>query len=395
MKNREQTPIRILFVIPDNGLIGGTISSLRSILQVLPKERITPFVYSIKHTGSLFEEFIVPDNFLISAYFNQLKEISGWKKLLALTIKIAKRFESSQNRYVENLICKLGMLQIEKKQKYDIVVAFEEHSPAFIVQFSNARKKIAWIHCEYHKYCPNKNLENRMYSKYDKVVCVSNYVANKVEEYFPDLKNKVVGIHNICNFEYIIKKSLYTDKLDSRFDRNHSTFKIISIGRISPEKRFDQIPKIAKELKQKEIVFKWYIIGGTPYYEYVDAITTNMSTYCVEDEVIMLGAKDNPYPYLKEADLLVSLSCSEAFSIVIAEAKVLGKPVITADFPVAYEIIDNGYNGIITSISSMADNIHSIYRNKSRLIQIGQNAKDSMSENDYICRQLYDIFEIL
>ena len=72
----------------------------------------------------------------------------------------------------------------------------------------------------------------------------------------------------------------------------------------------------------------------------------------MQDRIVLLGAKDNPYPYIRHADLLVCTSSSESFSYVIAEAKVLHTPVLSNDFPVAYEVVDESM-GWIANIKDM------------------------------------------
>lgn len=77
----------------------------------------------------------------------------------------------------------------------------------------------------------------------------------------------------------------------------------------------------------------------------------------MEDCVVMLGAKTNPHYYIKHADLLVCLSKSEACPRVVNEAKILGTPTVSTDFPTIYEFIEDGETGIISSLSDLPNAI--------------------------------------
>ena len=49
---------------------------------------------------------------------------------------------------------------------------------------------------------------------------------------------------------------------------------------------------------------------------------------CVEDSFVFLGSKNNPYPYIKEADFFALLSYYEGYGMVLEEAKILNKPIL-------------------------------------------------------------------
>ena len=103
---------------------------------------------------------------------------------------------------------------------------------------------------------------------------------------------------------------------------------LCSIGRFAYAKNFDHIPAIAKKIKEKNINFKWFIIG---YGGDEQLIHDKIKESGMEDEVIILGKKANPYPYIKAADAFICSSRSEGFSTVATEAMILQKPIFTTD----------------------------------------------------------------
>lgn len=111
----------------------------------------------------------------------------------------------------------------------------------------------------------------------------------------------------------------------------------------------------------------------------------------MNDYVIPLGRKDNPYPYIAQCDLLVSTSLSETFSYVVFEAKTLGIPIICADFGTAPEILDDT-EGIITSIEEMHLAIFELlYDDKKELKKYIRNLQNYNYNNYRIIQQFYSI----
>ena len=135
--------------------------------------------------------------------------------------------------------------------------------------------------------------------------------------------------------------------------------------------------------------FCWYIIGSGPDEE---LIRGEIEKNHLQDKVILLGMKDNPYPYIKNADLVVMTSRTESFSYVIAEAKLLHTPILSSDFPVAYEVLDESC-GWIAPLSEMSSLLSKIL-----IDEYGEyeQKKISVLKHQYSnCRILEDINNVL
>ena len=216
--------------------------------------------------------------------------------------------------------------------KYDAVVCFSE-GIAYKASCFPAKKYIQWIHCDYSRHLAmnNPQRERDAYTRADKVVCVSEYAKLVFSEIYPEFANKVVAIHNILNVEDIRARAKEVDGLDERFKTD--AFTIISCGRLDPVKQFNTIPAIAYQVKQKaDKDFRWYIIGDGDKEE-KDRIENEIKVFKLEEIVVLMGAKSNPYPYMAKADLYVCTSESESFPLVVNEAKALRVPIISNDFP--------------------------------------------------------------
>ena len=99
---------------------------------------------------------------------------------------------------------------------------------------------------------------------------------------------------------------------------------IVSVGRLSNEKGFDLAVEASKILKDKNINFRWYFIGDGNQRE---ALEQKIKSYQLQNHVLLLGLKDNPYPYIKKAKIYAQTSRFEGKSIAIDEAKILRKPI--------------------------------------------------------------------
>lgn len=304
--------------------------------------------------------YSIGKNFWTSLLYANVMYSKGLNKFILIIFKLLLHcpflgkiiFAKIENSTIRNI----------EKENYDCVVSFQEStSLPFVAKFLNPYK-IAWIHCDYSRIFTNENDEMSIFSKYYRIVTVSEYTKKTFCQLLPLLSNKVYTIYNIMDSEAILEKS---KKPINNLNFNNEVFTIISVGRISAVKQFELIPIIANTLKSRNINFRWYILGGVheriPYLQLQKSIVD-----CgVADCVLCLGNQLNPYPYFKAANLLVSTSKSEACPMIFNEAKILNLPVVTNNFGSAYEFIIDGQDGRICTIDQMADVIEDIILNKS------------------------------
>ena len=215
---------------------------------------------------------------------------------------------------------------------YDTVIAMEEGVATRIASYISAGHHIAWVQSMLENYSQYTDMqaEVRCYAAFDRVVCVSEACRADFLKFLPDCAEKVTLIHNVINRGEIICKS--EEPQEILFSQDH--FNIVSVGRLDPVKQFDRIPQIAAALLQRGCVFSWYLIGSGNERRKIEHAIKSCG---VENHVFLLGKKDNPYPYIRAADLVAITSASETFCLVIAEAGILRTPVISTDFVAANE----------------------------------------------------------
>ena len=381
--------IRLLFIIPGHSL-GGTTTSLASLLNSEFSNKYDVDVFSINRRNYIHPTIATYEiglNGLTTAFFANFSTFSIIDRLKYFPIKLLKQFRPFAN-CLRTWVIKKTVRRIEKRKRYDYVVAFQEYNTTKFTSYFTNPRKIAWIHCDYAVSFGEEINELDMYNQYIKIVCVSDYTRKSFLSRYPSLKEKTFAIHNLFDVGKILEKAKASID-DARFDNSH--FTILSMGRISEVKRFYLIPEMAAKLKEAGMDFRWFILGGGSNEQdqkrVADAIVQNE----VENEVHCLGGKSNPYPYLKASDLLVSTSISEACPMVFNEAKLLHLPILSADFGSAFEFIEQGKDGYISSIDDMPEMLLELAQNPQMLDSI--KAVDSITDtNSIILRQLYSLF---
>lgn len=291
---------------------------------------------------------------LLDAYYTSFSMLKGKNKLYSILLKMVKRVALLMHLPFEDYI--FNHVAKRYQEDYDVVVGFSEGRAMKFSSFFKVPIKYTWIHCEYDRAVANDVNELSYYNKFNKIVCVSKYTRDRFIDRYPSLSNATIYIYNLLDINRIL--DLAKAPIDD-VRLNNAQFKILSVGRMDPVKRFSRIPQIAKVLVDIGLSFVWYIIGGPENEEY-SKIKFEVDKYSLNDRVVLLGSKSNPYPYFKQSTLYVSTSLSEACPMVFNEAKLLGLHIISTDFGSSYEFID-GSNGCIKPIEYIAEAIKTYY----------------------------------
>lgn len=270
--------------------------------------------------------------------------------------------------------------------KYDLAISFL--TPHRIVKEKvNATKKIAWIHTDYSVVSVNEKAELPVWNSYDHIISISSDVTSTFLQTFPSLKHKIIEIENILSPAFVKAQALLYKPQEYSGD----FIKICSVGRFCDAKNYENIPFVSKILKDHGLRFKWFIIG------YGDSSLTKQSIKMTqtEDCVILLGKKDNPYPYIANCDIYAQPSRYEGKSVTVREAQILCRPTIVTNYPTATSQITNGKDGIICNMDneSIANAIYNLATDKTARLHLSTY----LSEHDYgneseICK-IYRLIE--
>ena len=239
------------------------------------------------------------------------------------------------------------------KDNYDIEVAYLECGATKVISTSTNKKarKLAWVHCDLSKKISNinefKKKSVNWYKKFNKVACVSRDVERSFKSIYGNEFDTEV-IYNVID-DFSIKEKANENVEGYSFDKKIPT--IVSVGRLSAQKRFDRLIKAHKTLLDEGFSNKLLIIGEGDEREKLEQL---IKTSDLQDTVTLAGFRSNPYPYIKNADLLVCSSDYEGFSSFVAEGLILGKAVVTTNCTGMEELLGCSECGITTEVNAEA-----------------------------------------
>ena len=357
-------------------IAGGIEKSLISMLRQLDKEKFEVTVF-VMGSGGEFEKFIPSWVEIINIY----GEENSVKDKILNSIKKLHLIDAAKIPYIYYKVSKarpgkeqedyLNRLVKPSEKEYDIAIAY--HVPAsypviFVAEKLNAKKKIAWIHSDVEVYKNELNNYIKYYENFDRIVCVSKYGKKKFDMQYPYLSNKTEVIYNIVDINEIIERS--NEKIKLEFNSNY--INLLTVGRLTEQKGYDLIPYVVNKLKEKRVKFKWYIIGEG---ELRSKLEEQIISLNLQEDIILLGSLDNPYPYFKNCDIYVQPSRHEGYCITLAEARIFNKPIVTTNFVGALEQITNNETGLVVSfnISELVTAIYKLITNKELRIKFSNN----------------------
>lgn len=238
--------------------------------------------------------------------------------------------------------------RINPNVTYDLAISFlTPHQ--ITLQKIDARKRIAWIHTDYTKIWVDANEELPVWSKYDYIASISPDVTKTFLQTFPTLANtnKIVEIENILSPAFVRRRADIED-VEGELNK-YGGVKLLSIGRFSEAKNYDNVPDICRRMVKEGVDVKWFIIG---FGGDEQLIRRKIEEAGMQEHVIILGKRSNPYPYIKACDIYVQPSRYEGKSVTVREAQMLCKPVVVTNYPTASSQIKNGVDGVIVPMDN-------------------------------------------
>ena len=223
---------------------------------------------------------------------------------------------------------------------YDSVISWEELTCNYFLAYNvKAKKKIGYVHPDYVLSKFSKEVDEPVFKKLDKIVSVSNGTLETIKRVFPKMEEKMIYIPNVNNVEKIRAKA--NENIET-FEK--SAFDIVTVCRLSIyHKGLDRLLRIAKRLEEDKIEYNWYIVGeGDGRKEMEEYIAANDI-----QNVHLVGNRENPYPYMKKADLFALQSNYEGRPVVVDEAIIIGTPVLVTNFESAKEQVKEEYGYVI------------------------------------------------
>lgn len=394
---------KILFVMPSLGS-GGAEKSFVSMLPLLSRDKFDIHVMVVKE-GGLFYPLLpgngityinAPKNFKIalgSMHSRYMKEeCTLWDRMRKLISNMIVRLHSIMGLGLLQLTWEIWKAKIPTQQeRYDVAVSFMDGMTNFyVIDKVNAKKKILWVHNDYNKIKTNIKYEHPFFAKADNVVTISDICVKSLKENFTDIAEKFICLENISSGQMI--NTMADDFSPQEYKDLNDTVKILSIGRLSPQKGFDMAIDAAAILKNQGFKFKWHIIGVGALR---DSLQRQIASCGLQEDVLLLGERKNPYPYIKHCDMVLQTSRYEGKSIVLDEAKILHKPIIATRYPSVSDNIEDGQSGIVCDINaaSIADAIIKLSDDRRKQHDLIAYLNENCNGNEHEIEKYDQLFE--
>lgn len=336
----------------------GTEQALLNLIEVLPKENFEITVALVSKSGVWQDripyycktiEIEMPDKVrerLLrgGTKANILHEFRHGKILSALKI-----FAKKIIFYDANAALSVKWQNIKPiSEKYDLAVCYTVHDPFllhYIAYKTEALKKAAFVHNDFST-TSYKLYKYKEINKYEKFYAVSQILRNELSDFIAE--DKIQLFHNIVPVNAILEKS--REREEENIYGNAQDIILLTIGRLNKQKGIDIAIDCMKMIKKKYGGVKWYVIGGG---ELGRRLIKKRNAAGLEKDFIFLGAKQNPFMYIKQCDIYVQPSRHEGYCTTVNEARVLCKPIIATDVSGTKEMLEDGVTGIITNCSRM------------------------------------------
>ncbi|MFC7322729.1 glycosyltransferase [Halobacillus campisalis] len=378
MKEKE----KILFMII-NMNIGGTEKALLNMIATMPKDKYDISILMLERKGGFLEN--IPKH-VHTRYLDNFSEIKPLinnpplqssltlikqKKYLEFirfnTFYMLSKMCNNKSIFLKYLVRNLPQINY----KYDTAIAYAgpmDFISYFILEKVTAAKKVQWIHFDVSKIGFNQRFAEKSYKKFDALYIVSKEARSKLLEQVPSLNDKLKVQHNTVSHQIVRQQS----KNGVGFQDNFNGTRILTVGRLSPEKGHDLSIKVLSRLVREGHHIKWYVLGEGKSREDYETLIKDFS---VESNFILLGADPNPYPYMNQCDIYVQPSRYEGYCITLLEAKALNKPIVATRVNGVNEQLIHERTGLITEIAE-----EEIYESVRKLI-INKDLRHKLSNN--------------
>ena len=388
--------------------LGGISTSLIGLLDSFDysKYEVTLFLYD--HSGEMLDKInpnvhVVKENLKAKASKRSiLFAVKKGQLEVAFFRIIGKIYSFMRNYVIRNRNINMGMtfsnwalnkfILKKQQQQYDMAISFA--TPHYYILMNvDAKIKIGWIHTDYGNKEEQFDVEfeREMWNELDYIVAVSTKCREAFLTIYPELSKKVLVIENI-----ISKRLIYNQAMKKCEDiiltqvKNKYTF--LSVGRFSTAKNFDNIPEICSLLIKQGFDIKWFLIG---YGGDEELIRSKIIEYGMEEYVIILGKRDNPYPHMKYCDVYIQPSRYEGKCVAVCEAQMLDKPVVITRYKTSSSQLNENIDGFIVPMDNhgCADGIVKLLKSPTLVKKIIDNCREKDFSHSEEIEKLYELLK--
>lgn len=367
-----------LLICCDDLEIGGTTTSLLSLLNMLDTDKYSVDLITPKNNGQLMCK--------IPEYVNVLPQACGMsdtKRRLLYLVKgyavrriIYKKFKAEKYpKGLFQLMSGKAYSSVSRRlnRYYDVSVGYMEGFPTnYVIDNTISGKKIVYVHVNYKSSGLDPSMDRKLFEKADRIAVVSDDSKAAMREIFPDFADKLYVAENPISPQLIRKMA--DEPIPENDYAPKEYFNIITAARLSnAHKAIDRAVLAMAKLKSHTNI-RWYVFGdGEDRVQIERLIAENH----LENSFILMGERNNVYPYIKKADLFVLPSRYEGKPMSVTEAQILGCVPLVTRYGSAHEQIRDMFDGFICentdedelarAVEYAADNPKVMYEMRRRL----------------------------
>lgn len=350
---------KVLFVISALEA-GGAEKSLVNLLNLFDYENYQVDLLLFKREGIFLKQvpeqvniIDAPKDLYYLYNFPKLKEISHakWIQIFSRVLGTIYKKLFYKNRMYQGM--QVRWENFYKKNlsvlpyKYDVAISYMHgESMYYVAEKVIAKNKITWVHNDYQALGLEPSTDLPYFKQFQKVVTISDECAEIWKKCFPTIADKIVCIPNLTSSNLVRKMA--REFFPKEYINNKEKHILLSVGRLHYQKGFDLGIEIAHELKANGMNFIWYILGKG---ELLDSLTKRVKELGLDNDIVFLGVRENPYPYMLNAEIIVQPSRYEGKSVVLDEAKILCKPIVVSNYKTVNDQIVNQKEGIIANLN--------------------------------------------
>lgn len=396
-----------IIIVSHNLRLGGVERSLIGLLHAIDYTRFEVDLFLFLHDGPLMEHIpkevrVLPENKKYAGLISSVKDnvtsfnldiLLGKRKAKAAAQAYIQQHAIGQaNLVYDNYLQQYNVknLPVISEETYDLAISFL--TPHYVASSKvKARKRIAWIHTDYSFFEFDKKVESEMWSAYDYIASISEDCTRGFVTQFPELESKIVLIENILDASFV-RRQASAFSVTQEMPKEAGTYTLLSVGRFSKAKNFDNVPAITKHLLESGVRVKWYLIG---FGGDEALIRQQIEAEGMEEHVIILGKKDNPYPYMAACDFYIQPSRFEGKAVTVREAQMLAKPVVITAFATSKSQLRDGVDGVIVPMEHVAcvEGIKTLLLDTEKTRELIENCKQHDYGNLDEVQQVYALLE--
>ena len=380
----NQPKIKVLFRLRSLEM-GGVQRVMLDLLKNLPKDKFEFTLMLNLYQGELIKE--IPSGIKIIVVEKGKEQMSSNSVIQKIQL-IWRRLKLEVFDKYPSILYSLKV-----RENYDIEIASSYAEFDMVLNSPNKNsRKIAWFHTDVTYDKNQKRVIERIekMKKFNHVIFCAAHIRNVIEKNYNVTYTNSSIVYNAVHSEEIIKKA---SEMNIEYENLVQPI-FCSVGRLHSRKGYDTLINVHKKLLNEGFFHSIVILGdGEEKYNLDQQIIEKG----VESTFKLLGTKVNPYPYMKKADFFVLPTRSEAYPLVINEALVLEKVIVSTNVGGIPEMIDDGFDGILVNDDEIEifDAMKKVMSCPELVYQIRNNLKDTYKKIDSkkIYRQLIEIFE--